>query len=257
MDNNRSLLKELEDKLFILEEEYIRTIPDPTGELNNVLQGLRNEFFCTRLDDYGQEKDILSLIYVNGTDKVRGHLCQVSLFHQSRNDIVFGFSKFLEKEYSIDFFKIINHWQSTIRTAFEKLEYFTVTSDDAEKLAKGSIVLKGRKGLQIIPFVNKLEMLKELFSSWPELVSEKNYVYLMMDKSGFYKIGRSKNPIFRERTLKSQENSTQTIAYWEAPKEMEAQLHSRYNEFRIRGEWFKLNTIQLGEIASIMKDYIK
>ena len=255
MEDNNSFLKKLEDRVFVLEQEYIWTIPDDSGQLNNVLQGIEKEYYCTRLDDQDNENNVLSLIHVNRINKVRGHLCQVGLFDPDRNDIVFGFSKFLEKEYNLDFFRTVNHWQNTIRTAFEKLEYFTMTTSELDKLPKGTIILKGRRGLQAIPFVDKYEALKDLYSSLPEIRENEHYVYLMMDQEGFYKIGRSKNPLFRERTLKSQEKTIQTIAYWKAPKSVELELHKKYSHFRERGEWFKLSTIHLGEIKEYMSQF--
>jgi hypothetical protein len=73
------------------------------------------------------------------------------------------------------------------------------------------------------------------------------FVYLMKDESnGFYKIGISNKPEYRERTLqsekptivllKSKEFPTRTIA-----EAIESALHKAYGEKRLRGEWFELD----------------
>ncbi len=75
------------------------------------------------------------------------------------------------------------------------------------------------------------------------------YVYLMVNKrSGHYKIGRSVNPEFRERTLQSQEPEVEMVEACLAPKALEKRLHEEYKSKRIRGEWFDLNDADIRAI---------
>lgn len=72
------------------------------------------------------------------------------------------------------------------------------------------------------------------------------FVYLMHDKAnGFYKIGISNRPEYREHTLQSEKPSIVLIVAKEFPiraiaEAFEAALHKTYEKQRIRGEWFNL-----------------
>lgn len=79
------------------------------------------------------------------------------------------------------------------------------------------------------------------------------YVYLMLDNhTGRYKIGRSVNPKFRERTLQSQEPDVELVETWLAPPKLETELHRKFHEKRYRGEWFDLNESDVVAIFEIM-----
>lgn len=67
-------------------------------------------------------------------------------------------------------------------------------------------------------------------------------VYLMFDKNtGYYKIGRSKNPLARERTLQSEKPTIEILHTFDARVINEKELHNMFSDKRIRGEWFNLN----------------
>lgn len=76
--------------------------------------------------------------------------------------------------------------------------------------------------------------------------SDSCYVYLMHDTTnGFYKIGISNNPEYRERTLQSEKPTIEMICCKEYPirpiaEAFEAALHKTFAKKRIRGEWFSL-----------------
>ena len=69
---------------------------------------------------------------------------------------------------------------------------------------------------------------------------DKYYVYLMRHANGLTKIGFSKNPQARERTLQAEDPRLHMIFYTDGTKEMENRLHSIFQPARVRGEWFKL-----------------
>lgn len=65
--------------------------------------------------------------------------------------------------------------------------------------------------------------------------------YLMKDSSNtFTKIGISNNPKLREKTLQA-EKPTISLLYT-FNKNIEKELHSKYKDKRIRGEWFNLSS---------------
>lgn len=81
--------------------------------------------------------------------------------------------------------------------------------------------------------------------------SQKTRTYLMKDDLlGYVKIGRSVNVLAREHTLEAQNPKISLFAVCQ--RDVEKELHHRYKEFRIRGEWFKLRKRQIYEI---IKEY--
>jgi len=72
--------------------------------------------------------------------------------------------------------------------------------------------------------------------------------YIMFDiNTGYYKIGKSINPLFREKTLQSEKPTINLIHT--INQNIERDLHKTYNNKRIRGEWFALTE---NDIKSIM-----
>jgi len=79
------------------------------------------------------------------------------------------------------------------------------------------------------------------------------FTYVILDEStGYYKIGRSKEPDVREKTLQAQK-PTLSILY-KTEKNIEVKLHNYFKSKRIRGEWFKLNEIDLDIIQRFFED---
>lgn len=76
--------------------------------------------------------------------------------------------------------------------------------------------------------------------------TDKCFVYLMVDTTnGFYKIGMSKDPQYRESTLQSEKPTIELVCAKEFPNRqiassIESALHKTYSEKNIRGEWFAL-----------------
>lgn len=85
------------------------------------------------------------------------------------------------------------------------------------------------------------------------------YVYLMKDTSnGYYKIGISNTPEYRERTLQSEKPSIEMIACKKFPtrkiaESIESALHTSYSQQRLRGEWFNLNDADVAAIIETLK----
>lgn len=85
------------------------------------------------------------------------------------------------------------------------------------------------------------------------------YVYLMKDTSnGYYKIGISNTPEYRERTLQSEKPSIEMIACKKFPtrkiaESIESALHTSYSQQRLRGEWFNLTDADVAVIIETLK----
>lgn len=84
------------------------------------------------------------------------------------------------------------------------------------------------------------------------------FAYLMIDlKTGFHKIGISNDPIYREKTLQSEQPKIETVCSRKFVNrrialEFESELHKKFKHKRVRGEWFDLNPIEIEEIKKIM-----
>ena len=73
--------------------------------------------------------------------------------------------------------------------------------------------------------------------------------YLIKDNhTKLYKIGKSKNPKHREKTLQSEKPSIKMVKIWN--KNIERKLHKLYSEYRVRGEWFNLTPVQVKYICT-------
>ena len=76
--------------------------------------------------------------------------------------------------------------------------------------------------------------------------------YILKDKTNnTYKIGKSINPLKREKTLQSEKPNLKLIKIFE--NNIEKELHELYKHCRLRGEWFKLNKVQLEYICKNYK----
>jgi hypothetical protein len=79
----------------------------------------------------------------------------------------------------------------------------------------------------------------------------KKFTYLMLNtRNGFYKIGESNLPKFREKTLQSEEPEVEIYASFTSEKCNEKILHERFSHKRIRGEWFSLSNEDLNYIKN-------
>ena len=80
-----------------------------------------------------------------------------------------------------------------------------------------------------------------------KIVNYKTYI-IKDDSNLLYKIGKSINPRLRERTLQSEKPNIKIVKVFE--NNIEKELHNQYKEFRVRGEWFNLNSIQVNYICN-------
>lgn len=85
------------------------------------------------------------------------------------------------------------------------------------------------------------------------------YVYLMVDTAnGFYKIGISNHPEYREGTLQSEKPTIELICAKQFPsrtiaKAIESALHKTYDDKHLRGEWFQLDTKDIIDLMATLK----
>ncbi len=72
------------------------------------------------------------------------------------------------------------------------------------------------------------------------------YIYLMRNmRNGYTKIGKSKNPKFRGKTLQSEEPEIELICAYKTWAGYEKELHEVYANKRVRGEWFNFSESEI------------
>jgi T5orf172 domain len=80
------------------------------------------------------------------------------------------------------------------------------------------------------------------------------FLYVMEDtRNGHFKIGHSKTPGKRERTLQSEVPSVTLRFSLPADEEHEKQLHEHFDNKNLRGEWFSLTAEELLWMISFLK----
>lgn len=85
--------------------------------------------------------------------------------------------------------------------------------------------------------------------SVPARIPKAGFVYLMQNcRNHLFKIGFSRNPQHRERTLQSEEPEVELL--WSRPgtRINEIVFHTKFRDKRVRGEWFRLDA---DDVASI------
>lgn len=249
------------NQYYSIGEEAILKINENSysGELNNVV--VRISKHCYGLMVIDEQEVKYQLLYVNGTNGLRGDLLELSLGQKQRNEILFYFSRFLAEKYeNLDIIEVFNTFQSFTQGFLEKIGFTTITSIDYENIFDPNplIIAKNTRGFVPILIIKKENFYVQFMNDNRILRETVNtsQIYLMLNKkTGNIKIGRSKKPKYREKTLQAEEPEIQLIAAWIAPKDIENKLHRKFYEKRIRGEWFKLSFNDLRYIKEVMKIY--
>ena len=79
------------------------------------------------------------------------------------------------------------------------------------------------------------------------------HTYLFTDKSGLFKIGKSRNVGERFRSLSIGSPSLQKVLV--IPFDVEKELHVKFDNKRVVGEWFKLDKEDLLYLHSLVEKY--
>ncbi len=107
------------------------------------------------------------------------------------------------------------------------------------------------------------DYIKEMYDEEKELLAKitpakevkKGYVYIMKDgRNGMHKIGFSKNPKAREKTLQSEVPEITLLHAWKGCMNDEESLHDHFHSKRVRGEWFNLTPQDIKDIKSHMEE---
>ena len=240
---------------YLSVKDILQMKESDNGPINNVLTGLNKHCYGIWLLDDKTDNNYL-LFYINNRTELSGLVCRFKISDKKRNDFTLGFAKVINQEYpkDNDLIEVFNTFQNHIRTMLEKLNRFTYGNEIPYK--NGKLIVKNKVGIDYVPFVDKKEAFKDIFSTDNENLSAEdgNKIYLMFNpRNGYTKIGRSIKPKVREKTLQGEDPETEIIALWNSPKTIEKELHNKFSEKRIRGEWFNLGISDLLEIKEKME----
>ncbi len=102
-----------------------------------------------------------------------------------------------------------------------------------------------------------IEEFTEIYSkSRKSKKSKEQKTYIMLDSNtGLYKIGKSKYPRHREKTLQSEKPTIELVLICD--ENVEHKLHKEFSNKRVRGEWFKLSSDDILDIIEFYKFYKK
>ncbi|MFC3355511.1 GIY-YIG nuclease family protein [Sphingobacterium zeae] len=148
---------------------------------------------------------------------------------------------------------LYNGYIDLLRKYLESIGYSVITKSDLLALEKkfGGGSLFAANGV-FLRDLKEIDFYRDLFKfnySSFSVESEKQYVYLIFNqKNGYFKIGFSKNPLKREKTLQAEEPEIALLKIWKKDMAFEKSLHKRYFKQKVRGEWFKLTLTELWEL---------
>jgi hypothetical protein len=168
-------------------------------------------------------------------------------FDMFNNNYYLNFSDELEENY---LYKIVDISKMCvyIENFFYQLEEFFVVDYIGLNDQVVNQILENERTLLFKYIDNKKEIEKHIKKNKYKK-ARKYKTYLMKNKlNGLYKIGKSINPKYREKTLQSQEPEIEMVKVWQ--KDIENDLHFKYKKYRKRGEWFKLNKTQVKHICT-------
>lgn len=201
-------------------EDYLTFIKTYRSQKFNFKRNIFKIYFENLIYKYGFQAD--------NYDKIRYESCQINQFF---NFLLTTY----ENYYIINLEEIlfdINHLK----------DYITKEKNDIN--------------LEILNRIKEDRQKKIIESAFDNTKTVKNFkkqvCYIIKDfNTNLYKIGKSIDPIRREKTLQSEKPTLKIIKIFK--KDHEYELHQKYNRERIRGEWFKLSNLQIKYICKKYK----
>lgn len=104
-------------------------------------------------------------------------------------------------------------------------------------------------GISIPTLYRKLSGSYNVPQARPEATRMARVYLIRNSRADAVKIGYSNSPKLRETTMLAEDPDIALIADYAGTRQDEADLHLRFSDRRIRGEWFRLGPDQLQEIA--------
>lgn len=189
------------------------------------------------LDLIGEVVDSMGLGYSDAADKAWGIVYK----EYTRSDVLFN---------SIDWYKVykaVDEADTLItRNMLTKLEFEKMKRQEKKAIRENIVASNSLYELRTNLYRENIVKPKRKNN-----ISNR-FCYVMKNRrNGLYKIGYSTNPKDREATLQAEEPEIQLIKVFE--NNHESELHNKYREQRVRGEWFELSKSQVKYICTAYK----
>ncbi|WP_426791770.1 GIY-YIG nuclease family protein [Sphingobacterium sp. WOUb80] len=243
----------LEGKIFSLDNEEIMHLGDQSIEVGNVINGFNNKVVQLRC-----EKLNFEYVYIAYEQKLEGYELQYSFSEEDHRDTILGFCFFIYRKFPAQNpIELYNTYIDQMRSLLGKQGFDVVLQSELNKIKEEygrSILVPQAPTIKLID-LDQIDVYREMFDFVHiafEAETDKKYVYLIFNKNnGYFKIGRSKNPLKREKTLQAEEPQIALLKIWEGDGSFERFLHNKFDQYRLRGEWFKLGFKELFEIKEL------
>ena len=251
-----------EEHYYFVNRDTIIDLNERTGDggLNNVVINLNKECFSILLPTEKNE-ECYNLFYASNDKGLEGHILELTIAHQERDNLTFLFAEQLAHLYDhLDILDTFNTFQTLTRSYIEKLGFYTINPEELKRYDDPNplMLISHTRGVIKVPIFDKAEFYTTFFNhkNSRTLKDGEKYIYIMLNKrNNLFKIGSTKSPSYREKTLQAQEPEIEIVAFWCAPVKVEKDLHKKHTGKRLRGEWFNLNTTDLHLIKASMSIY--
>lgn len=251
----KSIDEKFNECCYILSKEDINEFDKrDNGAINNVISRISKH--CYGVNLYEGNPMFAEMYYINHDSDLRGELIRLDIRDPDYFNLLLQFCILLSDNYEeLDEINAFNTFQAKLRGFLEKLGFFTVTDFELAKYQGRNLAMMAKSPIFRIRTIDKTAFYQMLFNFDSNQSDNENcdYVYLMVNEdTSLIKIGTSKKPQYREKTLHSQEPKINLIAKWKCDKKIERRLHEMFANKRVRGEWFRLTFRDLKEIEDFM-----
>ncbi len=248
------------NNFYYIKEESVLKLAENDLNINNVITGISDECYGASISQ--NKSYMLTYIYFNKEkDKVCGaNLNLGQTLNEDSHKLLFQYSVTISAINNLNIIDIYNNYCHLLRSTLEKNGVTTFNTEEIGYMKsldpRGELVAK--TPIYIIRTIDKKQFYKDFFKNiiWNKEDKINSKIYLMFDlKTNLTKIGYSTFPLLREKTLQGEKPSIELLVCWIAPRTEEKELHTRYKEKRIRGEWFNLNFQDYADIKTYMQQY--
>jgi len=238
--------------------ETVRELAKTRPDISNVLRGYTKRCFAVMGDLEEINEIIFAYIYVSNDEAA----IALTLRFREQNfyEFLLLFSTHIVRDNSdLEIVNVYNTYLHSLMTFLGAHNIEPFFSADLDKLPRGGNLIVTSE-FEVLKSVDRVKFYRDALGSYNYLnfVEHKEYVYIMMNKEDMtFKIGQSKKPGYREKTLQSKEPQIVLLKVWECDKKIEKELHFIYKRKRQRGEWFKLDFGELCEFNEVVNRLIE
>jgi len=242
-DGNEDTVKgiirdELNQRLFDWEDEYFDDRDEFYTRKSWVVCEFGRSYYY---DDYEEGHRAYYLDMVHDAENFERKRFWTNEFLNIR-PYLYDMDEFVEDLFSSDYIKNLIHTK-TRKEKVKNKEYTFWLEKENERL----------ENMKLFSLCQSSNIKKDIEAQKRKSVKEK-VCYLIKDHnikypdgSSAYKIGKSSNPLNREKTLQGEKPTLELIKQFN--KNWESVLHDEYERQNIRGEWFRLYPLQVKYIC--------